>query len=160
MYAAVNGYSSIVDLLSTPLKIENTRYQENSPLSNVHVTDRFGRNALHWLVRQFGIGSQRGRDISSSRIYEDDDENMTSRSDGVPEGLKMIKKLLDLEVSQDHRDVEGKSAYDMALECVKRGGVHEQIVKVMLWYRRKDEKSSGFMSARSTIDIDSILKQM
>lgn len=62
LYAAVNGYPSIVDLLGAPLVLDNSRRKTDQViLSNVNVTDRFKRNALHWLIRQMYMGFQRDR---------------------------------------------------------------------------------------------------
>ena len=58
LYAAVNGYPSIVDLLGAPLLLDSSRRKQDSViLSNVNATDRFKRNALHWLIRQICMSS-------------------------------------------------------------------------------------------------------
>lgn len=55
-YAAINGYPTIVQLLAAPYKNEHTRVIEKS-LCNINAVDKFHRNALHWVVRQFSMGN-------------------------------------------------------------------------------------------------------
>jgi ankyrin repeat protein len=45
-------------------------------------------------------------------------------SDGIPSELIMIKKLIELGVSFESKDIEGISALEMALNYASRGGYH------------------------------------
>ena len=45
-------------------------------------------------------------------------------SGGIPEGLKMIKRMLDLGVSYLDKDIDGLSPLDMGTKNSKQGGVH------------------------------------
>lgn len=55
MYAAVNGYETIVDLLGQPRLNERARLME-APFCDVNACDRLKRNSLHWVIKQFAIG--------------------------------------------------------------------------------------------------------
>jgi ankyrin repeat protein len=50
MYAAVNGYETIVDLLGQPRYNERARVME-APYCEVNACDRLGRNSLHWVIK-------------------------------------------------------------------------------------------------------------
>jgi ankyrin repeat protein len=50
MYAAVNGYQTIVDLLGTPRYNERVKIME-APFSNVNWCDSLKRNSLHWVIK-------------------------------------------------------------------------------------------------------------
>ena len=47
LYAAVNGYPSIVELLATP---QTYSHMTEAALCDVNVSDKYNRNALHWIV--------------------------------------------------------------------------------------------------------------
>ena len=83
-----------------------------------------------------------GHSIRESKEEEKEMDDL-GRGSGVPDSLKMIKKLLDLGVSYYAKDIEGNSPLDLAMLHIKRGGVHEQIVKVICWYKSRDEKGRG-----------------
>jgi ankyrin repeat protein len=61
----------------------------------------------------------------------------------------MIKKLIELGVSYESKDIEGLSPLEMALNYASRGGYHYQIVKIIQWYKERGEKSKNSLPKRS-----------
>lgn len=55
----------------------------------------------------------------------------------------MIKKLIELGVSYESKDIEGISPLEMALNYASRGGNHYQIVKIIQWYKERDSNKKG-----------------
>ena len=125
MYAAVNGYETIVDLLGQPRYNERARVME-SPFCDVNATDRLQRNSLHWVIKQFAIGhSKKDNDeVVPKQLNFDSLVNDSGKYDGIPPELLMIKKLIELGVSYESKDIEGLSPLEMALNYASRGGYH------------------------------------
>ena len=47
----------------------------------------------------------------------------------------MIKKLIELGLSYENKDIEEVSPLDLAMDNATRGGYHYQIFKMIQWYK-------------------------
>ena len=97
-----------------------------APFCDINSTDKLQRNTLHWVIKQFAIGhSTKGNDEETPKQLNIDSlVNDSGMSDGIPSELLMIKKLIELGVSYENKDIEGLSALEMALNYASRGGYH------------------------------------
>ena len=97
-----------------------------SPFCDVNATDRLQRNSLHWVIKQFAIGySKKDNDeVVPKQLNFDSLVNDSGKNDGIPPELLMIKKLIELGVSYESKDIEGLSPLEMALNYASRGGYH------------------------------------
>ena len=79
MYAAVNGYKSLVELLGSPRYNERVRILE-APYCDFNSVDRLKRNSLHWVIKLHAIGhpskdeSKKDKPINIEKFVSDNFE--------------------------------------------------------------------------------------